>query len=163
MLATTRGYGFNWDFGEEQLLLVSAGTGHENLRLSSEAVLEMPAIQLAAQSILSIMADANWLEQAMLQWMSRSPTAWKIDSEVGDLKEDVLGGGDPLISYLRYDVVFESKWVKKNLGLDMSEEALKSLAAMDNPGNVQLLSDVGSKAASVQIKAEHFPAAFDLS
>jgi len=162
IVATTEGYGFNWGFGEEQLLLVSAGTGHEDLRLDPEEVLEMPAVQLAAQSILSIMADANWLLQAILQWMSRSPTAWQIDSEVGTLRDDVLGGGNPLISYLRYDVAFEPEWVQSTLGLTMSEEELSSLAAMDNPKNVALLSEVGTKAAATQIDAAHFPTVFDV-
>lgn len=162
MVATTKGYGFDWGFGEDQLLLVSAGTGHENLRLDPEAVLEMPAVQLAAQSILSIMADANWLLQAILQWMSRTPTAWEIDSEVGTLRDDVLGGGNPLISYLRYDVVFEPEWMKETLNVDMTEAELKSLAAMDDPKNVSLLNEVGGKAAAAQIVADHFSPAFDV-
>jgi hypothetical protein len=162
MLATMEGYGFNWPFGENNLLLVSVGTGGKELRLDPAEVLGMSAINLAAQSILSIMSDADWLGQTMLQWMSRSPTAWVIDREVGNLKSDVLGDGEPLLSYLRYNVPFNAEWLKENLYLNFSEEDLKSLFAMDQPKNVQQLADLGTAAAAFQIKEEHFPAVFDI-
>jgi len=161
LIATTQGYGFNWSFGEDQLLLVSVGTGHQNLQIDPQEVLDMPALQLAGRSLLSIMDDSAWLEQAMLQWMSNSPTSWKIDTEMGNLQEDMLGNGQPLISYLRYDVSFDTKWMEDNLDMVMSKQKLKSLEEMDNSDNVELLSQVGTKAASVQIKPAHFPISFN--
>lgn len=165
LIATTQGYGFNWAFGKDQLLLVSAGTGHLDFRVSSEEVLDMSALELAGRSLLSIMDDTNWLEQAVLQWMSNSLTPWIIDTELGDLQEDILGGGQPLISYLRYDVSFEAKWMKTNLNIDIKAMQIEptDLAALDNPNNVKLLFDIGEKAALVQIKPTHFPVGFDLN
>jgi len=162
LIATTQGYGFNWSFGEDQLFLVSAGTGHQNIRIDPQKVLDMAALELAGRSLLSIMADTTWLEQAMLQWISNSPTSWKIDTEMGNLQEDMLGNGQALISYLRYDVSFDTKWMKDNLDMVMSKKELSSLEEMDNSENVERLSQVGTKAASVQIKPAHFPDAFDL-
>jgi hypothetical protein len=162
MLATVSGFGLNWPFGEEKLLLVSVGTGSRELRLDPKDVLEMPAVQLAGQSILSIMADSDWLNQTILQWMSRSPVAWRIDSELEDLDDDVLGGGEPLLTYLRYNVMLDQAWLDQRLHLKMDRDQVDSLFAMDQPKNVAILSDLGTTAGQVQIKEEHFLAAFDL-
>lgn len=162
MLATCRGYGLSWPFGADRLLLVSAGTGFRTVAESAEKVIGMPAVRLAAESMLSIMEDANWLGQAVLQWMADSPTAWTIDSEVGDLGSDSLGGGAALISYLRYEVQFETHWLRDVLGVNLTDEQCAALCAMDRAENVGLLSSPGRIAAAVQVREEHFPAAFDL-
>jgi len=162
LIATTQGYGFNWSFGEDQLLLVSVGTGHQNFRIDPKEVLDMPPVELAARSLLSVMADTGLLEQTMMQWISNSPTSWKIDVEMGHLQEDILGNGQPLISYLRYDVSFDTKWMKDNLDVVMSKQEVNGLEKMDNPDNVERLSKLGEKAASIQIKPAHFPVVFNL-
>jgi hypothetical protein len=162
MLATCSGYGLNWPFGEDRLLLVSAGTGHVTTALRPEDVMKMPAVKLAAQSVMSIMEDANWLGQAILQWMARSSTGWTIDSEVGDLQSDALGGGPAMISYQRYDVALRPDWIKDTIGMALSTQECAALYAMDNPANIAKLTQLGQNAAAVQIDPAHFPAAFDL-
>ena len=162
MLATLKGYGFQWPLGADRLLLVSVGTGYQEMRLTAEAVMDMPAIQLAAQSVLSIMGDCDWLGQTVLQWLSQSATPWRIDSEVGDLQEDVLGAGPGLITYLRYSLAYDAAWLKDKLNLELDPEEVSGLFAMDNPANVNTLSELGAAAAAVQVQAGHLPAAFDL-
>jgi hypothetical protein len=162
MVATLEGYGLQWPFGADNILLVSVGTGSRDLRLDAEDVLKMPAIELAAQSILSIMSDTNSVGQTMLQWMANSPTSWVIDGEMGDLQADILGGGPALISYLRYEVPFATKWLKENLKIEMSDDELKSLFAMDEPKNVTKLANLGAVAAAVEVKPDHFLPNFDL-
>jgi hypothetical protein len=160
MLATLKGYGLEWPLGADNLLLVSVGTGFLETRMEPAEVMEMPAIQLAAQSVISIMGDCDWLGQTVLQWLSQSATPWKIDSEMGDLQQDVAGGR-PLISYLRYTLAYDSGWLRNNLNIEMNDKDAASLFAMDNPKNVQMLSDLGTKAAAIQINEAHFPATFD--
>ena len=162
MLATLKGYGLEWPMGEDNLLLVSVGTGFLETRMVPEEVMEMPAIQLAAQSVISIMGDCDWLGQTVLQWLSNSITPWKIDSEAGNLQQDVVGGGSALLSYLRYTLAYDSGWLRDNLNIEISGEEATSLFAMDNPANVQTLSDLGTKAAAIQVNARHFPHGFDI-
>lgn len=162
MMATCQGYGLNWPFGKDRLLLISAGTGHRGLRLPTDEVMDMTAVALAVQSMMSIMEDANWLGQAILQWMSDSPTSWQIDSEIGDLRGDLLGGGPAMISYQRYEVAFEPRWLKANLGVDLSDRQCEELIAIDNPGNVSRLAGLGRKAATVQVDPAHFGSIFDI-
>lgn len=161
MLATMDKFAFKWPVGADELLLVSVGTGTYVARMTADQVLGMPAVQLAGQSLLSLMADADWLGQAMLQWLSRSPTSWPIDAEMGDLQDDLLGGRE-MLSYLRYNVLFNPIWIKNTLGLEMTQEEVDALPPMDNPANITALAGLGAKAASVQVKEDHFPAVFDL-
>lgn len=162
MLATCSGYGLDWPFGADRLLLVSAGTGHLTTTTPPEAVMKMPAVMLAAQSMLSIMEDANWLGQAILQWMGRSATGWTIDGEIGDLSSDSLGGGPAMITYQRYDVALQPDWLKNTLGMSVTDEECASLYAMDDPENVGTLTSLGRTAAARQVDPSHLPAAFDI-
>jgi hypothetical protein len=162
MLATCSGYRFGWPFGADRLLLVSVGTGFRNIAVSAEAVMRMPAVRLAAESVLSIMQDANWMSQALLQWMAASPTAWTIDSEIADLKSDLLGGGPALLSYLRYEIELDPQWLQDNLNVNMSEAQCERLYAMDAAENVWQLVQLGDLAAKAQIDPAHFPDCFDI-
>ncbi len=162
MLATCSGYGLNWPFGAERLLLVSVGTGYREITVPASEVMSMPAVRLAAESVLSIMQDANWLGQALLQWMGRSPTAWTIDSEIGDLSGDSLGGGPDLLSYLRYEVALQPQWLRDTLGVELSDPECETLYSMDKPGNVAELTRLGRSAAHKQVQPAHFPDGFDI-
>jgi predicted acylesterase/phospholipase RssA len=160
LLATLGGYGLRWPLGTDKLLLVSVGTGYRELRLTADEVMEMPASVLALRSLASLMSDCDWLGQTMLQWLSSTPTPWLIDREIGDLRGDALNGRE-LLTYIRYNVMLDSAWLKQHLGLDVDERTAASLHAMDNPANVEQLVAIGAAAARVQIKDEHFPATFD--
>lgn len=162
MMGTCSGYGLQWPFGEDQLLLVSVGTGFRPVSVPAADVVKMPAIKLAAESVVSIMQDANWLGQAVLQWMSRSPTPWEIDAEVGDLSADVLGGGPAMMSYLRYELALQPHWLSKTLGIEHTDRQCDALYAMDNAKNLPELTRLGRAASKVQIEPGHFPASFDI-
>jgi hypothetical protein len=108
------------------------------------------------------MGDCDWLSQTILQWMSRSPTPWQIDSEIGALQNDIPGRGEEFITYLRYNVRIDPAWIEQHLGLELPEEEVHGLIAMDQPKNVRQLGNLGATAAAVQIKEDHFPAAFDI-
>jgi hypothetical protein len=108
-----------------------------------------------------MMHDSSWLAQTMLQWMSRSPTAWKIDSEIGDLADDLLGSRQ-LLHYLRYDAPIDSPWLETNLAMRVTGQELNLLQQMDLPEYAPRLLEIGRRAAEIQVRAEHFPAQFDL-
>lgn len=157
MLATLQGHGLRWPTGADQLLLVSLGTGSKTLALDPREVMDMKAAELGVRGLASLMDDASALNELMLQWMSSSATAHEIDREVGDLSGDILGGGKPLLTYLRYDVKFDDPALKDTL----SAEQLKSIAEMDRADNMDKLVEIG-KAAAGRIADSHFPAGFDI-
>jgi hypothetical protein len=98
--------------------------------------------------------------------MSSSPTGSEIDSEVGDLSDDLLGGR-PLISYVRYDLELSRSGIEPLLepdpGPSFTDERIESLHGMDNPENTSVLFDLGRRRGRQAIASAHFPARFDLA
>jgi predicted acylesterase/phospholipase RssA len=161
LTATTEGFGLKWLTGVDQLLLVSVGTGAQEIRMPAKDIMDMSSAKVALQALASLMNDCDAMNQTMLQWMSRSPTAWTIDREIGDLQNDVLGGKE-LFSYLRYNVVLDRDWLKDNLKVDLKASEVKGLQEMDKPKNMSRLALLGGIAAQSQIHPTHFPAQFDM-
>jgi len=161
MLATLKGHELRWPTGADQLLLVSLGTGSKTLALDPKEVMDMKAVELGVRGLSSLMDDAGALNELLLQWMSSSETAHEIDSEIGDLSGDILGGGEPLLTYLRYDVQFDEDWLKDKLKLTLDAEQLASVAEMDRPDNMDTLVKIGN-AASDLIEDRHFGRGFDI-
>ncbi len=108
-----------------------------------------------------MLTDNDALVQTLMQWMSRCATPWQINSEIGDLSQDDFSGSAHF-HYQRYDLVLDREWLKSNLGLDLPPEAILRLAHFDQPQVAQELLDLGRAAAKTKIKADHFPAVFDL-
>ncbi len=160
MVATLEGFGFGWPIGPDDLFLLSVGTGSQALDFQPDRAFSMPSAMVGLRSVRSVIADSSWLTQTILQWISRSPTPWEIDREVGDLGGDLLGGREAL-SYVRYDVRLEREWLAERLGVERQGEVLRDLAALDKPKNVEALAELGAAAAEAQVKSEHFPEAFD--
>jgi hypothetical protein len=92
--------------------------------------------------------------------MSSTQTPWKIDSEVGDLSSDYLGG-QPMLTYLRYNVLLDPDWLNKELSIAVTTKEARQLAKMDKPKNVERLAGIGDTAAAKQIRSSHFPTSFD--
>ena len=108
-----------------------------------------------------MMDDCNALSETLLQWMSHSPVAKEIDSEIGDLAGDCLAP-EPLLTYMRYNAVLSGPGVEAEIGLKLSEEKAKKISSMDIPENMPDLAEIGMKLANKIVQPEHFPAGFDL-
>ena len=74
MIAALTGYGFRWLLGEDNLLLVSVGTGNRPWDKNTQSLETAPALQLAGLALISMMDDCDALAQTLLQWMGRSRT-----------------------------------------------------------------------------------------
>ena len=161
LMATTEGFGLKWPTGADELLLVSVGTGAQETRMSTQDIMNMSSAKVSLQALTSLMNDCDAMNQTILQWMSRSPTAWKIDREIGDLQGDVLGGKE-LFSYLRYNVVLDREWLQANVKVQLKTSEVKGLQDMGKPKNMSKLALLGAAASHIQMKPEHFPAGFDV-
>lgn len=157
MYATLAGYRIKWPAGKDNILLVSVGTGAADPTVRRSEV----AAAHAFRALLSLMDDCAALQETMLQWMSESPTARKIDSELGTLEGD-LAGGTPLLSYIRYNVELQSAAIRDLLGSEADTIALENLSAMDAPENMPALHRLGIAAGQRDCRSHHFPSAFDL-
>ena|GEM_PF-307673 len=156
-LVALHGFGLNWSLDPDRLLLVSVGTGASVPGTSHS----YGAAHHAVNSLRSLMDDCAEQVEALLQWLSNSPMARRIDSAVGHLGHDLLAER-PLLQYLRYNVLFTAQWLKQELGIHVGEPDIRKLGSMDRPDAMPLLADIGRKAAHHQIDDTHFPVGFDL-
>jgi hypothetical protein len=160
MSTTMPGYRFGWATGEDQLLVVSVGTGKANAEVGHANLLEgKPAIH-AVLSLKALMEDCADHVETMMQWLSNSPTAREIDREIGTAAPPL--GGKAMCSYLRYNVLFHSDWFSEQLGEKISATTLAKLEAMDKPDNIPELDRIGQLAGRKLVKAAHFTPTFDL-
>jgi predicted acylesterase/phospholipase RssA len=158
MYATLRGYRVCWPTGQDKILLVSVGTGAADPMVRRSEI----AAAHAVRALLSLMDDCAALQEKLLQWMSASPTARHIDSEVETLEGDLIAG-TPLLSYLRYGVDLRAQSVSDLLGDEAQSVPLDNLSAMDAPENMPVLHKIGLAAGRRQVRDDHFPPIFDLS
>ena len=161
LVATLNGFPFHWPTGEDKLLLVSVGTGVWSRREDPQVIAKGKLWDWAVQIPSMLMEDADWQNQLMLQYMSRSKTPWKIDSEVNDLASDLLTP-EPVLSYLRYNVWLEDQALRE-LGLPEQAQRANALRQMSGAENRADLATIGEAAAQQQVRPEHFPEAFDLA
>ena len=105
------------------------------------------------------MDDSSWLGQTLLQYMSKSPTAFQIDREMGDLRNDILSS-QPLLSYLRYDVELATEPLAA-LGFADAGANVARLRDMGDPTYREQLFAIGSASAAEKVLGQHFPMVFD--
>lgn len=155
LAATAKGYGFNWQMGEDQLEVTSVGTGRASQELGLSTGFDSVVALHAVKALKSVLDDCEDLVEVMLQWLSNSPTARRIDREIGKLEASHPGNGTSL-RYHRYNAYFDPVWFKEELGQDLTNEKLDELAMMDKPGNMHQLEEIGRVAADRFVSADHF-------
>lgn len=157
MYATISGYEMKWPVGQDNLLLVSVGTGAADPDVKKSNITAGHAIN----ALLSLMNDCATLQETILQWISSSPAARQIDRELGDLGNDLLAG-IPLLTYLRYNVDLRKKNVQKLDSSLTDSKMIESLSNMDAPENMEVLHKLGVLAAELDVNSSDFEPKFDL-
>lgn len=166
LLATLGGFPFRWPAGESNLLVTSIGTGATVSRQTVRAAMKLPYYGWLLRVISLYWRDVRALDQLFLQYLSQSPTLWKIDDTLGDLSSELLTP-EPAFRYLRYDV-----WLEENamnaLGLPDLAPKMERLRSGDKQivryepaDNLRDLLRIGEAAALKSISPEHFPPSFD--
>lgn len=158
LLATLKGFSLNWQTGEHNLLLVSVGTGLFKPKVNERDVKDH-VLYWGTVLPSSFMYDANIYNQLLLQYFSKSPTGAEIDSEIGNLKDDLITK-EPLLTYLRYNVRLEENAINE---LEIGEKYnLESLRKMDEVKNYDILKKLGENGAEKFVLKNHFPDEFNL-
>lgn len=156
LLATLKGFPFKWEIGADKLAIYSIGTGTATKKYNYEKILKKGKLGWAKLMPEIFMEDANYLNQTLLQYMSKSPSsAKKIDREIGDLNDDNLTA-EPLLHYIRYNVLLDENELN-NLGFtNLTENQIDSLRDMAESKNKEILYQIGFKAADRNVKIDHF-------
>lgn len=152
-----------WRLGANNLQIISVGAGSYAHAYGPRRVCAQEGID----ALFGVISDTQELALTLLQWFSRPRLAWEVDSEIGNLNDDILGltngFNQPLLDFQRYDVRLENKYLK-NLRQgqpELSEEQLTTLRDFTNPGQVSTLSSLAKRAAQTQVQSEHFARPFD--
>jgi len=161
MVATLKGFPFHWKTGENNLMILSIGTGNSAQRDKPENIVDRWLLDWAKEVPNMLMMDAAAQNELFLQWISRSKTPRYFNMEVEDLSDDLLTP-EPLITYLRYNVLLECDALEK-LGFKVSKEEAKGYCEMSEADNIPDLYQIGAKAGLTQVIDDHLPAAFDIS
>ncbi|MBI1227278.1 MAG: patatin [Bacteroidetes bacterium] len=158
LIATLKGFPYRWKTGAEMIELVSVGTGFAKVRRRVDECVGIPGVKWAPVVPAMLMDDADMHNQLLLQYMSTSPTAKAINSEIGDLSEDLLTS-TPLFHYVRYDVPLEQNYLNE---LGFPKVVAEKIREMSDSKNKEVLRDIGIEAGKRIVKDEHFPAVFNV-
>jgi len=153
LVTTLDGFPYKWELGENKLSILSLGTGTYTKRYNPDKIAKKGLLGWAKMIPELFMEDANYFNQAILQYLSNSPTAKKIDSEIIDLKEDLITE-KPLLQYIRYDVLLEMNELN-SIGVYLEKKMLRSLREMSHSANKEILYHIGKKAAEKFVKSNH--------
>jgi len=154
MLATISGYGYQWKIGEKDMSIINIGTGSFRNKIKSKSIGFLPSLVFAGRTLLGLMTDLGINVIAQMQWLGKSQDPWVINSEIGDLSNDLLTP-EPLFAFQRYDLSLEQVWLKSNLNIDMPMNKLKDLRKLDSIETIEELYQLAKLAARKQIKSEH--------
>jgi len=158
LMATTKGFPFRWKTGADMLEIVSIGTGYAKARRKVSECVGIAGVKWAPVIPAMLMDDADNHNQLLLQYLSKSPTRKIINSEFGDLVDDLLTP-QPLFHYLRYDVKLEQNELND---LGFSKIKAEKIREMSDAANKEVLRDIGLEAGKRIVKDEHFPKDFDI-
>jgi uncharacterized protein len=150
-VATIPGYGFNWPVGEDQLSIVSVGTGMRGRRVTHQRFL--PSGLLAIQTLFALLDTCNDEIELMLQWMSSSPTARAIDSEIGTLSGCCITG-QPAFRYWRFNLPLNRQWLAQHLDYQVTDATLDRLYRMDGVQNIAELEAMAKERTERCVTAE---------
>lgn len=151
LLMTTQmnAYGLRWTTGTEHLHIVSIGCGTYR-RLHHRGQTPSTALQLGIQGLAGLINDGQTLALTMAQWLSEPIDPWPINSEIGSLAGEVLGGR-PLFGFSRYDVRLEAEWLQERLGERVPEERLVQLQRIDAAEQMTALQEIARRVAETMV------------
>lgn len=155
IMATLRAYRLNWSCTQQQLLLVSIGTGTNALKLPGLEVKDMHLLHLAASMPAHLINAAQYQQDMLCRIFGDCRAGAILDSEIEALQGEIsLGcGAEKLFTYLRYDLEL-SQSAFAELGLaNYPTESLKRLDAIENIADLQT---VGKVFAEQRIQTQHF-------
>lgn len=156
--------GIPWELGADKLLIVSVGTGEYRVKVGSGRM--TPAVGFGGQALLGTMADNQAITLKLMQWLADPKRPWTINGEVDDLRWDnlgkLVGGSQSMLSFTRYNIKLEEKWLREKLDTDhFSDRRLASLRRLDNPNEMHTYLSLSRRAAEYQVTDDDFPPEFN--
>lgn len=158
LMATSEPYRLNWATGEDQLLVVSVGTGSSPIANEGLAPGDMNLLYNATTIPSALMFAATNEQDLLCRLFGNCLAGDKIDSEVGDLRSDnnslSAGPVNPkLFTYMRYNAELTDEGLQR---LGVKNVDAKQMQKMDCAANVKGLQKIGKAVAAKQVHAKDF-------
>ena len=103
-----------------------------------------------------MMGDTQTLALAQMQWLGECPDPWPINSEIGDLADE-LPPGQPLVPVHALRRAARAAVVRRTkLGKTSPRRCVASYRNMDDPSIIEPIYELACEAAEKQVKVEHF-------
>lgn len=175
LTALVPAYGFAWQPGPDKLMLASIGTGLRRPQFDGREFARNPSFQRGADALRSMIFDTQLQGVQLLQALSEPKKPQEINSEIGDMGGHCITGL-PLLNFQRLDILLDSKpkgkakgqsqrtGIEELLQREIKAEALEKLDQMAHgaPDNMELLLEIGRKAAPRFVQPDWPDPAFDL-
>ncbi|MBD2500025.1 patatin-like phospholipase family protein [Anabaena azotica] len=151
LMATLEPYQLMWPAGEDNMLLVSVGTGITP-NINEVKAKEMWTLYNAQNLPLALMLASQYQQDFLCRIFGKCLLGDIIDTEVGDLLQTKGPLESKLFTYLRYDVELTRKGLNK-LGLD--DIKVENVQKMDSVEHTKDLKRIGQAIAKT-VQPEHF-------
>ena len=152
--ATQPGYGIGWPTGENDILLISVGTGFSSEKISYPKAQRFNALNWAPYAIDAIMDSANLQQNTLMHLMSGHSS--KADAD--DISRYIPKGFTPMLTYHRYTVSFTEKRFRE---LGLGDIAPTKVQAIDCVDQIPALRRIGRAIAREQVHREDFDGFLD--
>jgi patatin-like phospholipase/acyl hydrolase len=153
LMATVEPYKMGWATGEDQLLMVSVGTGSSPKANADLAPDEMNLIYNATSLPSALMFAALNEQDLLCRVFGKCLAGDALDREIGDLKlAKGPVGPNKLFTYVRYNAELSEEGLSK---LGLSGIKPEHVQQLDSTAHIKELQEVG-KAVAKQVKPEHF-------
>lgn len=148
-------YGLGWPLGAENLTIVSIGTGYSRPRVGLRELRWIRPLGMAIRALGAQVSESQQLVLTLMSWLGETPTAWPINSELGDVAKIPAPFGQPLFRFLRYDIRIEQDWLAREFGVEIDARTVARYRLLDAPENISAIHALGALGAERQIKREH--------
>lgn len=145
MMATLNCYGMSWPTGEDQMQVVSVGTGITRAKVSETLRRYLSALSYAAVVPSGLMESISKEQDMLCRVLGRCLHGGAIDSEIGDLMQCE---GSKAFTYVRYNREFTPAEI------DVAEKKYGGKFALDNLKMREYLINVGREYAD-HVRLEH--------
>lgn len=158
LMATVPEYKLAWPVGEENLLVVSIGTGISPEANENLVPGEMNLLYNAASLPSALMFGALYQQDLLCRVLGKCLHGDKLDREIGDLRGDSRQAGtSKQFTYLRYNAELTNTGLA---GLDLKDIDPNHVQQLDSIAYMSQLRRVG-EAVGHQVSDEHFPMVFN--
>jgi patatin-like phospholipase/acyl hydrolase len=155
LMATVEPYNLNWPAGEDQILVVSIGTGTNPKANAGLQPSDMNLLYHSSSLPLALMFAALNEQDFLCRVFGKCLAGDPLDSEIGDLIGTQGPANPKLFTYLRYNAELTVQGLTA-LGLgDIQPEEVQKIDSVENLDDLQR---IGQAVAQQKVKIEDFAA-----